>query len=70
MSTTGNKKSNGHYLSAKEIRAIAKENAKVMRALEKKKYRDMTGNNVNHANDFTARVYAQTVFQTICGYEE
>ena len=37
MST--NKKSNGHYLSAKEIRAIAKENAKVMRALEKKKYR-------------------------------
>ncbi len=33
------KKSSGHYLSGKEIRAIAKENAKVMHALEKKKYR-------------------------------
>ena len=33
------KKTNGHYLSGKEIRAIAKANAKVMKALEKKKYR-------------------------------
>ena len=33
--------------------------------LEKKRYRDMTGNNVNHTNDFTARMYAQTVFKTI-----
>ena len=33
------KKANGHYLSGKEIRAIAKANAKVMHALEKKKYR-------------------------------
>ena len=38
--------------------------------LEKKRYYDMTGNNVNHTNDFMARIYAQTVFQTICGYEE
>ena len=28
-----------HYLTSKEIKAIAKENAKVMKALEKKKYR-------------------------------
>ena len=33
------KKTNGHYLSGKEIRAIAKANAKVMKSLEKKKYR-------------------------------
>ncbi len=33
------KKSSGHYLSGKEIRAIAKENAKVMNRLEKYKYR-------------------------------
>lgn len=35
--------------------------------LEYKRYYDMTGNNVNHPNDFLSRVYAQTVFQTICG---
>lgn len=35
--------------------------------LKTKRYFDMTGNNVNHTNDFMARVYAQTVLQTICG---
>ena len=34
-----NKSSDKHYLSNKEIRTIAKANAKVMKALEKKKYR-------------------------------
>ncbi len=34
-----NKSSDKHYLSNKEIREIAKANAKVMKALEKKKYR-------------------------------
>ena len=34
-----NKSSDKHYLSGKEIRAISKANAKVMKALEKKKYR-------------------------------
>lgn len=29
--------------------------------LERKRYFDMTGNNVNHPNDFLARVYAQTI---------
>ena len=33
------KKNSGHYLSGKEIRAIAKENAKVMRRLESRKKR-------------------------------
>lgn len=35
----GKKKSNGHYLSGKEVRAIAKANAKIMRELEAKKFR-------------------------------
>lgn len=30
-----------------------------------KRYRDMTGNNVNHPNDFLARIYAQVVLNTI-----
>ena len=34
--------------------------------LEKgKRYRDMTGNNVNHPNDFLARIYAQVILKTI-----
>ncbi len=34
-----------------------------------KRFRDSTGNNVNHPNDFIVRVYAQTLFQTVFGYE-
>ena len=30
-----------------------------------KRYQDMTGNNINHPNDYLARVYAQVLFQTI-----
>ncbi len=33
--------------------------------LEMKSYRDMTGNNVNHPNDFLGRVYAQVLMETI-----
>ena len=33
--------------------------------LKKKRYADMTGNNVNHPNDYLARVYAQTLFATL-----
>lgn len=33
--------------------------------LEYKKYADMTGNNVNHANDYLARAYAQTLLKTL-----
>lgn len=35
--------------------------------LEKKRYYDMTGNNVNHPNDFLARVYAQAIIRAILG---
>ena len=39
INNIGKKKSDGHYLSGKEVRAIAKANAKVMRELEAKKFR-------------------------------
>ncbi len=34
-----------------------------------KRYRDTTGNNVNHPSDFLARAYAQVIYQTVFGYE-
>lgn len=37
--------------------------------LEHKRFRDYTGNNINHPNDFMARIYAQVMFQTVFGYE-
>lgn len=37
--------------------------------LEYKRFRDYTGNNINHPNDFMARIYAQVMYQTVCGYE-
>lgn len=39
MADKANAKKDNHYLSGKEIRAIAKENRKVTRALEKRKHR-------------------------------
>lgn len=33
--------------------------------MEKKRFYDMTGNNINHPNDFLARVYAQTLLAAI-----
>ena len=32
-----------------------------------KRYRDMTGNNINHPNDFMARIYAQVILKTLLG---
>ena len=32
-----------------------------------KRYRDMTGNNINHPNDFIARIYAQVILKTLLG---
>ena len=32
-----------------------------------KRYRDFTGNNVNHPNDFVVRLYAQVVLKTLLG---
>lgn len=35
--------------------------------LENKEYYDMTGNNVNHPNDFLARIYAHVILTTMFG---
>lgn len=37
---------------------------------EAKRFRDSSGNHLNHPNDFLVRVYAQTVYQTVIGYED
>ncbi|MBE6628154.1 MAG: SGNH/GDSL hydrolase family protein [Ruminococcaceae bacterium] len=37
--------------------------------LKKKQYRDMTGNNVNHPNDFLARAYAHSILRVMTGKE-
>lgn len=37
--------------------------------LERKEFQDYSGNNINHPNDFFCRVYAQTLLQTLIGYE-
>ena len=47
--------------------AVADMTAFHQALLAKKRYRDMTGNNVNHPNDFLARAYAQVILQTILG---
>lgn len=38
--------------------------------LQRKHYQDMTGNNVNHTNDYLSRVYAQTLLKTLEEYVE
>lgn len=35
--------------------------------LKTKRYYDMTGNNVNHPNDFLARIYAQVILKSLIG---
>jgi hypothetical protein len=37
--------------------------------LERKSFRDYTGNNINHPNDFFARIYAQVIIETVFGYD-
>ena len=37
--------------------------------LGRKEFRDYSGNNINHPNDFFVRLYAQTMLQTVIGYE-
>ncbi len=35
-----------------------------------KKYKDISANNINHPNDFGARIYAQTILKTILGKKQ
>ena len=36
--------------------------------LRRKRFCDMSANNVNHPNDFMARAYAHVMWQTVIGY--
>ena len=49
--------------------AVACMNSVSQAVLERKQFVDYTGNNINHPNDFFMRVYAQTLLQTLIGYE-
>ena len=55
-----------------EYKDINKDNVAIVdmtsvhqKLLEHKKFKDMTGNNVNHPNDYLARVHAQIILKTI-----
>ena len=45
--------------------AVADVRAVHERLLKQKRFIDMTGNNVNHPNDFLIRIYAQTILQKL-----
>lgn len=47
--------------------AVAEVTSAHKYVLEHKEYYDMTGNNVNHPNDFLARIYATVILSTIFG---
>ncbi len=49
--------------------AVACMNSISRAILDKKTFNDYSGNNVNHPNDFFTRVYAQSLLQTVIGYE-
>ncbi len=49
--------------------AVARMTTVSLAVLERKEFHDYSGNNINHPNDFFIRVYAQTLLQTVVGYE-
>ncbi|MBE7087133.1 MAG: SGNH/GDSL hydrolase family protein [Clostridiales bacterium] len=65
------------YLQEAELQAladaydgvgVAKMTSMHQSVLQTKRFYDMTGNNINHTNDFLARLYAMTVLQTLGQY--
>ncbi|MBQ8658389.1 MAG: SGNH/GDSL hydrolase family protein [Clostridia bacterium] len=67
-------KNQPHFVSAlyeieQELKGVAVADMTAVHKdlLNKKRYRDMTGNNINHPNDFLIRAYAQVILQTIAG---
>lgn len=54
--------------SASESFAVAAMTSMSQAILENKRFRDCTGNNINHPNDFMSRLYAQTMIETVLGY--
>ena len=49
--------------------AVACVNSVSKAVQEHKTFNDYSGNNINHPNDWFYRVYAQTLLQTLVGYE-
>ena len=58
------------YVDAGKSCAVAKMTSMSQRILENKRFRDHTGNNINHPTDFLGRLYAQVVYQTVLGYDK
>ena len=56
------------YVAEGKSCAVAKMTSMSQRILENKRFRDHTGNNINHPNDFLGRLYAQVVYETVIGY--
>ena len=46
---------------------LANVNSVYASVLARKRFIDMTGNNINHCNDFSSRIYAETVLSAIFG---
>ena len=53
------------YAAEDERMAVAPMTTVHQTLLRRKEFYDMTGNNVNHCNDYLARVYAMTILRTI-----
>ncbi len=49
--------------------AVCRMTSVSLAVLDRKKFSDYSGNNINHPNDFFNRIYAQTLLQTVVGYE-
>jgi lysophospholipase L1-like esterase len=49
--------------------AVARVHSVSVAIQEHKTFNDYSGNNINHPNDWFYRVYAQTLLQTVIGYE-
>ena len=57
------------YVSAGVACGVCDMTSLSQSVLERKEFHDYSGNNINHPNDFFMRVYAQTLLQTVIGYE-
>lgn len=51
----------GHSAAVSPLTSVSRS------VLDRKEYRDITGNNVNHPNDFFIRIYASTILKTLLG---
>ena len=58
----------GHRQEGKAV-AVACMNSVSKEVQKHKTFNDYAGNNINHPNDWFYRVYAQTLLQTLIGYE-